>query len=247
MLYITGDLHGEFRRFTFKRLPQQREMTREDIILVTGDFGGLWDGATREGHLLNIIDHKNFTLVFADGNHENYDMLESIPMEPWNGGMVRRVRPNILHLCRGYVFNIDGKRVFVMGGAKTHDAPDGILPQGPNLKLQRKALDRRHARYRVDHESWWAREMPSQAEYDLARANLEKEDYVVDLVVSHCAPTDIQAVLAPDREPDELTDFLMEIREKLCYRHWFCGHYHVEKDLPQERFRAIYEELVPVE
>ena len=136
-------------------------------------------------------------------------------------------------------------RVFCMGGGKSHDMPGGILPPGPEHKRQRRQLDRLGIRYRVDHESWWAREMPSQEEYRRAIASLEAEDYMVDLVVTHSAPTDLQSLLKPNREANELTDFLMELREKLFYRQWYCGHYHVDKHLGSERFRAMYESIQP--
>ena len=44
-IYITGDTHGDFQRFGSKYFPQQKEMSREDYVVVAGDFGGLWDGS----------------------------------------------------------------------------------------------------------------------------------------------------------------------------------------------------------
>ena len=43
MIYITGDTHADFRRFTKKqrnRLPF--ELTEKDMVIVCGDFGLLW-------------------------------------------------------------------------------------------------------------------------------------------------------------------------------------------------------------
>jgi len=44
MIYITGDTHGEFKyRFNTENFPEQREMTKDDYVIICGDFGGVWD------------------------------------------------------------------------------------------------------------------------------------------------------------------------------------------------------------
>jgi len=47
-IYITGDTHGDFQRFGSKYFPQQKEMSREDYVVIAGDFGGLWDGSQKD-------------------------------------------------------------------------------------------------------------------------------------------------------------------------------------------------------
>lgn len=39
MIYITGDCHQEFRRFSTRNFPEQKEMSKEDVVLICGDFG----------------------------------------------------------------------------------------------------------------------------------------------------------------------------------------------------------------
>ena len=39
-IYITGDTHGDFRRFQPEIFYEQESLTKEDIVLVCGDFGG---------------------------------------------------------------------------------------------------------------------------------------------------------------------------------------------------------------
>lgn len=243
MLYITGDCHGDFRRFTVKNFPEQKQLTKQDCVLIAGDFGGVWDGSRQEQYWLDWLDARPFTTLFVDGNHENFDLLEQYEKVAWKGGETHRIRPSVYHLCRGQVFRLDGRTVFVMGGAASHDAPDGILRQGPALKQQKRAMDRRHARYRVEHESWWTRELPDQAEYQLALENLEREWWAVDLVVTHCAPTEFHTDLRPGQPPDTLTEFLSQVRRELIYRQWYCGHYHHECWMASERFRAVYESI----
>ena len=43
MIYITGDCHRDFERFNMSIFPEQREMTKEDFVIVCGDFGGVWN------------------------------------------------------------------------------------------------------------------------------------------------------------------------------------------------------------
>ncbi len=33
-LYITGDTHGDFRRFLPERFPEQEHLTKEDMVLI---------------------------------------------------------------------------------------------------------------------------------------------------------------------------------------------------------------------
>lgn len=246
MLFVTGDCHGDFRRFSALRFPWQKLLTKEDFVLVCGDFGGLWNGKAQEGFWLDWLEDKPFTTLFVDGNHENFDLLEFFRPVPWRGGLIRQIRPSVFHLCRGSVFDLDGKKLFVMGGAASHDMPDGILRQGPALKQQRKALDRRRAHYRVEHESWWRQELPSQEEYRRALENLDAAHWAVDLVVTHCAPTELHTLLRPSLPPDELTEFLSRVRRELSYGAWYCGHYHCDKTFPRERFRVLDDLILPV-
>ena len=42
MIYITGDCHSKFHKFSMKIFPEQKEMTKEDFVIIAGDFGGVW-------------------------------------------------------------------------------------------------------------------------------------------------------------------------------------------------------------
>lgn len=47
MIYATGDTHGNFQRFAPEHFPEQAGMTKEDYMLICGDFGGVWDRGKR--------------------------------------------------------------------------------------------------------------------------------------------------------------------------------------------------------
>ena len=153
MVFVTGDLHGNFERFKPKYFPEQARMTKQDIMICAGDFGGVWFGDSRDDETLDWLERLPFTLAFVCGNHENYDALERYPVAEWHGGKVHRVRPHVLHLMRGQIFELEGSRFFTMGGAKSHDIEDGILePDAPDFERRLMMLQRKpRARYRINH------------------------------------------------------------------------------------------------
>ena len=130
MIYITGDTHANFSRLSRDKFLIQNEMTKDDYVIICGDFGGVWsfeEESTYEKEMLDWLDSRNFTTLFVDGNHENYTRLYKYPIEEWNGGKVHKIRDSVLHLMRGEVFDIDNKKFFVFSGTKSHDIQDGIL------------------------------------------------------------------------------------------------------------------------
>ena len=42
-IYITGDTHGDFRRFSADNFPEGKTLTKKDYVIICGDFGGIWD------------------------------------------------------------------------------------------------------------------------------------------------------------------------------------------------------------
>lgn len=169
-VYATGDCHGTFRRFGRKYFPEQANMSRDDFVVICGDFGGLWEGTEEENYWLDWLNDKPWITLWVDGNHENFTLLSEFPLEMWHGGMVHRIRPNILHLMRGQVFEIQGYTFFTMGGAKSHDVEDGILDsKAPDFETRRMMLEiMGRRRYRVLGQSWWPEELPSKDEYTRA-------------------------------------------------------------------------------
>ncbi len=88
-IFITGDTHGDFTRFKKDIFYEQAELTKEDCVIITGDFGGIWDGSANERYWLDWLEKKPFTTLFVSGNHENYDLLAEYPVEEWCGGQVQ--------------------------------------------------------------------------------------------------------------------------------------------------------------
>ena len=222
MIYVTGDLHGNFERFKPKYFPEQARMTKQDIMICAGDFGGVWFGDSRDDETLDWLERLPFTLAFVCGNHENYDALERYPVDDWHGGKVHRIRPHVLHLMRGQVYKLEGYRFFTMGGAKSHDT-----------------------NHRINHISWWRQELPSDEEYSEALQNLERYNWQVDYIITHCAPTSIALMGSRHNEADRLTDFLQEVQERAKYHYWLFGHYHDNKAI-DEKHILLWEQIVQI-
>lgn len=242
--FITGDVHGDFKRFEKETFPEQTDLTKEDYVIICGDFGGVWDGSPDEQHQLDWLEDRPFTTLFVSGNHENFDILAQLPVEKWHGGNIQRVRPSVIHLMRGQIYDIEGKKFFTMGGARSHDISGGILePDDPKFRQKRKRLEISGALYRVNHRSWWVAELPSDKEYRIAQYNLEKHGWAVDYIITHCCPTSVQDELFGGfYQADALTDFLDEIAQQCQFSQWFFGHYH--EDVVRENYTLIYEEII---
>ena len=244
-IFITGDTHGDFTRFKKEIFYEQTGLTKDDCVIIAGDFGGVWDGSVEERYWLDWLESKPFTTLFVSDNHENFDMLAEFPTEEWHGGMAQFVRPSVIHLLRGQVYDIQGKTFFTMGGGSSHDIDGGILePNDPQFKRKCRKLDHSGALYRVNHLSWWKEELPSEEEYRTARASLDRHGWSVDYIITHCGPTSVQNELSRGfYKTDALTDFLDEVAGRCLFRNWFFGHYH-DNGIIREKFILLYEQII---
>ena len=250
MIYITGDCPSDFVRFNKENFPEQNEMTKEDCVIICGDFGGVWNvekESKREIWWMDWLEEKSFTTLFVDGNHENFDRLYSYPVEEWKGGKVHKIRSSVLHLMRGQVYLIDDKKIFTFGGASSHDISGGILePDDPDFKSKKKELDQEWISYRINHVSWWKQELPSDTEMEEGLQNLNLHKNKVDFIVSHCCSSSTQALLGGGMfKPDVLTQYLEQIRQTVTYKKWFFGHYHDNKNVNMEEI-LLYEQIVRI-
>jgi len=224
MIFVTGDTHGRFDRFSSKNFPRGRELVKSDYVIVSGDFGGIWDvnqSKPSENHALNWLNDKPWTTLFIDGNHENFDRLDDLPTDDMFGGPVGVVRPSVLHLKRGYVYTIQGKKIFTFGGGYSLD------------KSRRR-----------DHVSWWGRELPNHSEYERGLKNLESAVNNVDYVITHtCSQRDFlkmsqvfEMVHKKNDEEGQLRKYFNLIQDQIEYKNWFCGHFHVNHEVDKTMF-----------
>lgn len=270
MVYFTGDTHGEFSRFSNKVLSNMGiKPTKDDVFIICGDFGGIWDDSAHEHYWLKWLLDKPFTVAFVDGNHENFDRLNALPVtEKW-GGKVHKVQERCYHLMRNQFYTIQGYTMFTFGGARSHDISGGIVqevykdergikmaklyfPYGSPLGFQNSVCrysELPHMAVRFDHKSWWKEEMPSEEELAELRRILQSGTIDVDFIVTHCAATNIANRVTRYRsDSDKLSEIFrfVELSPKsLKYKMWCFGHYHTDTKIGNKM--CFYNKVVSAE
>lgn len=266
MIYITGDCHGEYGRFNVFDFKEQDDMTKDDYVIICGDFG-YWLPDVRQDIQLDAFASKNFTTLFIDGNHEMYrtnrDLtlkhknkyekgLYDLPVEEWHGGKVHKLNDSVIHLMRGQVFDIRGLTFFTFGGARSHDIDDGIIdPDAYDTHREfREAiseLEARRAMYRIKGWSWWPEELPSEEEMAEGLENLAKHGNKVDYILSHEGPADAVALYGKGwYHPDDFSRYLQKIDETTEFKTHFFGHYHDNVVIDNKR-TLVFEKKIRIE
>ena len=221
MIYITGDTHGDITRFEH---PAMKQLTRDDTIIVCGDFGFIWDNGKQEQKLLKKLGKKKYNICFVDGTHENFELLGAKPVMQWNGGKVHKISNNIYHLMRGQIFTIDNMTIFTMGGGES-----------PDIDI------------RFEENTWSKDEIPTRDELMEGAENLEKLNCKVDFVVTHEPPANVKAFLRlKDAETVPVTGvntYLEEMANACTYRRWFFGSMHLDKYISSSQI-AIYQNVI---
>ncbi len=247
IIFVTGDTHGDWmRRLNTSSFPKQKEMTKNDYVIICGDFG-IWDNSNREKYNLNWLEEKPFTTLFVSGNHESYDILDSLDVSEWHNGRVNLISPSVIHLMRGQVFTIEGMTFFTFGGASSHDISDGILEKDdPRIKVWNKDYSKM---FRINHVSWWNRELPSTDEMKEGLKNLEAVHNKVDYIITHSPYTTLLKQMDSGNrlyQTDILTDYLQNIKETVDYKHWLFGHMHINQTYHSERSSCLYEQIIRI-
>lgn len=227
MIYVTGDTHGGC---VLRAEKLENETTKEDLFIVAGDFGHYWDNSPREEKVRNIFKKFPFTLAFVDGNHENFDIINKLPVIEWNGGKIHYdYKSQIIHLMRGQVYTIEGKKIFTFGGGYSIDK-----------------------RFREEGKSYWKEEIPSKEEMQEGLDNLAKVNYEVDYIITHSCPISIftkikESNLLPKldfafEEVFTVENYLEKILEKTKFKKWYFGHIHLDTNI-EDNIIALYRDI----
>ena len=232
MIYITGDVHGGIDIRKLLDIKFEATIKPEDYLIICGDFGFIWNYKKqdrKEKQWLDWFSKRKYTTLFVDGNHECFPRLNTFPVKEWNGGKVHEIKPNLLHLMRGQVFTIEGETYFTMGGAASHD-------RGPAVGNTKSVIGK----------GWWPEEIPNEEERNEGLENLKKYNNKVDYIITHCLPTNEQEELKHGQfKADDITNYLEDIKKNISYTHWYCGHYHVNKDL-QNNISVVFNQILMV-
>ena len=222
MVYITGDIHGEVCRIS--RIVKKYNITPEDIIVILGDvgvnyFGNRADDLDGKAELNRL----GVPILCIHGNHEmRPETLRTYVETQWNGGAVywEKTFPNLFFAKDGEVYDLEGTKAIAIGGAYSVDKW---------YRLRRG--------YR-----WFPDEQPSDSIKARVERKLEEINWQIDAVFSHTCPYRYIPREAFMSSVDQSTVdnsselWLDSIAEKLHYRAWYCGHWHIEKRIDKMHF-----------
>ncbi len=230
MIYITGDKHGDFRSLSASKFKEGKNLTKNDYVIILGDFSGLWYPVghpkyNKDQYWIKWLEDKPFTTLFVDGNHENFDMLENLETVNLFNGNVGKVSESIYHLKRGEVYQIDGNKFFVFGGAQSTDQDERQLGK-----------------------TYWKQEIFNEEEKKNAKKNLKKHNYDVDYILSHTCPSMIVDLFVDSsddhykRRLDPVSIFLEELFYDVIFYKWYFGHFHKNIEI-NDRFEVLYTKI----
>ena len=230
MIYYTGDTHGQFDRIL--DFSQRFQLTADDVVVILGDAGfnyyGNEHGDKRNKRRMNDV---GVTVFCIHGNHERRPESLSYYNETiWRGGVVyvEDNYPNLIFAKDGEIFDSDGYQAIAIGGAYS--------------------VDKFYRLMRGIH--WFPDEQPTQETKDHVESVLDEGDWNIDIVLSHTCPAKyipIEAFLPGIDQSlvDDSTEIWLDsIENRLSYRHWLCGHWHIDKRIDKMHFlRYSFEAL----
>lgn len=222
MIYYTGDIHGEINKILYDIL--QLNLTSADTIAILGDAGLNYHGnAHGDKRKKKHLNEKGVTIFCIHGNHEMRPAtIPSYKTKEWNGGIVyyEDEYPYLLFAKDGEIYSLDGKKTIVIGGAYSVDKFYRLM-RGYN---------------------WFDDEQPSVEIKHNVEMALEKNNWVIDQVLSHTCPSKYIPVKAFLSGIDQSTvdssteNWLDGIENKLNYKRWLCGHWHIDKKIDKVNF-----------
>ena len=275
MFYITGDTHGEYYDILYRI--NENNIKEGDTLIVLGDFGANFFLNKRDREFKCKLSEKGITFFCIHGNHEERPKnISSYITKEWNGGTVyyEEAFPYILFAKDGEIYNINGKKCFVCGGAYSVDKyyrafrgclnnniPVNIdaLPHLRNLcgNIDVKKEDRKIVDKFVDTLSpkvtfWFKDEQPNDEIKRHCENVLEKINWKVDCVFTHTSPEKYEPteVFLPglnQNNVDKTTEkWFDKIEDKLDYEMWYAGHYHTNKKV-NEHFTFLFNNVLKFE
>ena len=218
MIYVTGDTHGDLERFKSK---QASKLKKGDTLVICGDFGFIWDGSKTEEKTLNWLSHRRYKILFVEGAHENYLMLDKYELEDYCGGRARHIAKNIYMLRRGDVFDIEGRKLFAFGGGDDEEIDLMDLEEEPVLTR-----------------------LPNDEDVARARDSLAAVNNNVDYIITYDTGFKLKSFLQMEQNSfNNLHAFLDEISRTCTFGKWFFGCYHMDKRIPPNYY-GVYRSIL---
>ncbi len=216
MIYITGDIHADLSDLDSRNIGK---IKKGDTLLITGDFGFIWNNSKTEIKALKKLSKRKYNIVFVEGVHENFDMLYEYEEVPFMGASALKVRDNIYCLKRGEIYTIEGKKVFALGGGGVDDPFENAEIDPINDKA-----------------------MPTDEVLQNAVDKLQQERRCVDLIITHEAPASVKRLIRRDSNINDLNIFLDTILHNVKYKNWYFGSLHTDRAL-SESLCCVWQEV----
>lgn len=221
MIYVTGDTHGSYRRL--RRFFNRKPVGKDDILIVLGDTGLNYYGDDRDVPHRKSAARLPLTLLCLRGNHDRHPAsLPANRAEKRFGGLVYADEqyPDVLFAEDGEIYCMEGKSVLTIGGAYSIDK-----------------------QWRLQHGyNWFSDEQISSVCMRGIEDRLAAMNWQVDTVLTHTCPLRYEPVEAFYKHIDQsgvdkrMEVWLDSIEERLSYRQWLCGHFHIDKQTGKVRF-----------
>lgn len=227
MIILTGDTHGHFD--SIMDFCNEYETSEDDIMVILGDAGINFFLDDRDVDTKDQLAQLPITLFCVHGNHEERpENIRGYEEMEWHGGIVSYELdyPNLLFPKDGEIFDFDGKKVIVIGGAYSVDKYYRIANGLP----------------------WFPSEQPDDVTKEYVERQLSRAGWKVDYVFSHTVPLGYvpHHALLPTIDQstvDTSTEkWLDQIERKLTYEHWYAGHYHVTWGM--DRVQILFEDFL---
>lgn len=254
-IYITGDTHGGLngKKLYSDNFPNYNECTKDDYLIVLGDWGYLYKYnpsnieiddefkhienehmrkqlVVERNKMNSTFTNRKFTTLVIYGNHENYDRIKNFPIIEKFEGKVRQINDSIFELMRGEIYNINGYKIFVFGGARSIDRYTSCRQEGIN---------------------WWKEEECSYEEEYKALDKLKKHNNKIDFILSHtCSKSTLDELARVFNiyieDYDNQNKFLEEVKNTIDYSLHCFGHIHKDFRLNKKEI-ALYNRVVNIE
>lgn len=226
-IYVTGDLHGDMQDL-YNRV-KKNKIQDDDTLIVCGDFGFIWNGDWKK-NMMKISRITKATIFVVLGNHENYDIIEKLPMDTKFNNLVYVASENVFIAGRGRIYTIEGKRFFCFGGALS--------------------IDRYH---RIPRKSWWAEEEPTDVELGTGGAIIYNNVNNIDYVITHDCPAIFRRELYTHHDtsleigyklPRVFDNWLEQLYfDGQNFKHWYCGHHHTNYTAESLKCTCLYKRI----
>ena len=98
--------------------------------------------------------------------------------------------------------------------------------------------------YRREGFDWWREEIPNYQEISEMIQNA-KDVKKVDYILTHTCTSDIVPKLVNNVASDPTNQILDVLNEKINYKHWYFGHWHIDKNI-DKKHTCLYNKIIPI-